>query len=69
MNNLKVHLRPFFGDLCHSLAFLIYHKIKSILVYTKRAIMASFSCVSYHENSIRKYGVHYDLFKLYYKYY
>lgn len=24
--------------------------------------MASFSCVSYHENSIRKYGIHYDLF-------
>lgn len=55
--------------LLHYTAFLIYHKIKSILVYTKRAIMASFSCVSYHENSIRKYGVHYDLFKLYYKYY
>lgn len=55
--------------LLHYTAFLIYHKIKSILVYTKRAIMASFSCVSYHENSTRKYGVHYDLFKLYYKYY
>lgn len=37
---------------------------KSICIH-KRAIVASFSCVSYHENSTRKYGVHYDLFKLY----